>query len=143
MQPDTEIAMKLTAWVDEAVVPLVLALDELNEGVVTLESRRGGPGRYACVVFKRRAGENIALARRIADALRGHDHEVHCELRAAWRAGDADPVLEIACPDAHVMPLALILRADAHGRRRPPRDGRVGRSASAASPARRRPLASV
>jgi hypothetical protein len=146
MEQANEIPLKLTAWVQEAVAPLVLALDELGEDVVTLDSSQGGPDRPARVVFKRRQGDNAALAQRIADALHGHDREVACELREAWQTGEVDPVLELACPDAHVMPVALILRAATRqgGPRR--RDGRVGRRSAAqpgARDARKRALAAV
>jgi hypothetical protein len=117
MSANVEVPVKVTAWVEEGVVPLVLALDEL-EDVVTVASRQGGPGRAAYVRFRRRDGDVAELAVTIAGRLAAHAGGVDYELRtlqAGPSAGEV-PVLELACSDRQVISLALALRASSSSR---------------------------
>lgn len=132
--------MKVSAWVEEGVVPLVLALNEL-EDVVTVASRQGGPGRAAYVRFRRRDGDcDLAgLAVAIAGLLGAQAGGVGYELRTLQGGPSAGevPVLELACSDHQVMSLALALRASS--RRRSTGAGRRPSSARGRGPVAVRP----
>jgi hypothetical protein len=117
----------------ERVDPLVVAIGELDD-VVTVDTCEGGPGRDASVSFRCRHGDGARLARELADLLAEHERDIACELQATWRpgAGASDPVIRLACPGEHVIPLALMLRASGRSRR----DGRLGAARTKSRPAR-------
>lgn len=98
------VPIKVTAWVDEGIAPLVLALNELAD-VMTLDSCQGDDGRGAYVLF-RWQGENVAeFISTLGNALSNQD-KLDYLLRAEWRTGSAEPLLELACPAEQVPQLA-------------------------------------
>ncbi len=110
MSAHTEIPIKVTAWVDEGVAPLVSALNDV-EGVMTVGSCEDGPKGGAYVLFHRRGDHSADLARDLASLLSPHGGEVDYLLRAEWRPGAGEPLLELACPADQVAPLARLLSA--------------------------------
>jgi hypothetical protein len=122
-----------TAGVRERLVPLIVALNEIDD-VVTVDCCEGGPDRDAYVAFRCRRGDSGRLARELADLLADQGREVFCELQACWRPGlpARDPTIRLTCAGEHVIPLALMLRASQRSRR----DGRLGASMRGAPPAR-------
>jgi hypothetical protein len=103
-----EIPVKVTAWIDEGVAPLVAALNEF-EDVVTVDSCQEGPQKGAYVLFLRRGDHAVDLATNLAARLSPHDGEVDYLLRAEWRPGTGEPLLELACPTDQVLRVAQIL----------------------------------
>src|SRR5580692_644983 len=105
-----EVPVKVTAWVDEGIAPLVLALNELP-GVQTLDSCQGGDQRAAHVFFAHR-GDAKAAAAFVADlatALAPHDDAADYTLTAEWRPGTDQPVFRLACPATQADELAAAL----------------------------------
>jgi hypothetical protein len=90
-----EIPVKVTAWVDEGVAALVIALNEL-EDVMTLDSCQGDDGRPAHVFFRHRGDARAAtlFAADLAAALAPHADE---------------HTFRLACPAAHVNGLVRVL----------------------------------
>jgi len=163
MSAGVEIPVKVTAWVDEGVAPLVMALNEID-GVVTVASSEGGPGRPAYVRLRSHDGDLKGLAQWLARLLGEHAGNLGQRLRVLRRDRGADeaPLLELACPAPQALSLALALRAGARERpqrpaidpqQRPARDprqpvraarrgaGAAGRAGTSTRPARLRVLA--
>jgi hypothetical protein len=107
-----EVPVKVTAWIDEGVVPLVVALNELDD-VMTLDSCQGDATNDAYVLFCcRRAASAagafaVALAVALADSSDGLDYT----LRAEWRAGAGEPLLKLSCPPDAIQTLADLVSA--------------------------------
>lgn len=105
-----EIPIKVTAWVDEGIVPLVLALNQLPN-VETIDSCQGRDDKPAHVYFRYR-GDARTATRFIADLaalLSPHERAADYTLVARWRPGTDEPVFQLACPAAHSTALARIL----------------------------------
>ena len=95
------VPVKVTAWVDEGVAPLVVALNQFP-GVMTLDSCEGDSTLGAYVMFRADGGERFA--RTLAVQLGGSEFL----LRAEWLPGydDGEPLLTLSCPPDLVQPLA-------------------------------------
>ncbi len=105
-----EVPVKVTAWVDEGIASLVVALNDLD-GVVTLDSCQGGAGRPASVFFCLRGGHAAVFADALAGRLAPCEAVADYTLTAEWRAGIGEPRFRLACPTAQVSVLAQALRA--------------------------------
>lgn len=105
--PHPEIPVKVTAWVDEGIAPLVAALNEYDE-IMTLDSCQGDDDRGAYVLFRAHVGESLRLVRDLATALVTHTDYL---LRAEWRPGADEPLIELACPPDRVGELARLVSA--------------------------------
>lgn len=105
-----EIPVKVTAWVDEGVAALVIALNEL-EDVMTLDSCQGDDGCPAHVFFRHRGDARAAtlFAADLAAALAPHDDAADYTLTAEWRPSADEPTFRLACPAAHVNGLVRVL----------------------------------
>jgi hypothetical protein len=105
-----EIPVKVTAWIDEGVAPLVLALNEL-EDVMTLDSCQGDDEQGAHVFFCYRGGGRKAalFAADLAAALAPHEQAADYALEAEWRPGAEEPVFRLVCPAANIDNLARVL----------------------------------
>jgi hypothetical protein len=105
-----EIPVKVTAWVDEGVAPLVAALNEI-EDVVTLDSCQGDHEHPASVFFSHRGDtqENALFAADLAASLGPHDEAADYTLTAEWRPGTDEPIFRLVCPAAHIEELARVL----------------------------------
>ena len=117
MSAHTEVPVKVTAWVDEGIVPLVLVLNEI-EGVMTLDSCQGDDGGLAHVYFCHR-GEPLTAAGFAADlaaALAPHGEAADYTLTVRWRPGTDKPVFQLVCPAAESAALARVLRASVSSR---------------------------
>jgi hypothetical protein len=101
-----EIPVKVTAWVDEGVAPLVTALNEF-ERVITVDSCQGNAAKGAYVLFSYRGGSKEAarFASDLGEALEPLAPEFL--LQAEWRpGGEGEPLLALTCPPDHVGRLA-------------------------------------
>ena len=107
----TEVPVKVTAWVDEGVAPLVLALNELPE-IVTLDSCQGGKETDAHVFFCHRGDdrEAVAFGAELGTMLAAHHDAASYLLTAEWRPGNDEPVFRLACPAAQVDELASVIQ---------------------------------
>ncbi|MEX0972009.1 MAG: hypothetical protein WDZ46_01970 [Solirubrobacterales bacterium] len=110
----TEIPVKVNAWVDYGIAPLVTALNEF-ENIWTLGSCEDEPSGVlapypAYVLFSyRQGGREAALL--MADLMEVlADAATFC-LQSDWRAGNPEPVLTISCPHDQVPALASAVRA--------------------------------
>jgi hypothetical protein len=119
-----EIPVKVTAWIDEAVAPLVSALNE-HPRVLTLDSCQGDAERPAHVFFCfRGSGQAAALfAADLGSALAPHEDAADYSLTAEWRPGTDEPVFRLGCPTDHVGDLAVVLSEACA-----PADGRYDRA---------------
>lgn len=105
-----EIPVKVTAWIDEGIVPLVLALNALPN-VETLDSCQGRQDKPAHVYFRYR-GDARAVTRFIAALaalLTPHERLADYTLIARWRPGTDEPLFQLACPTEHSSALARII----------------------------------
>lgn len=107
--PHREVSVKITAWVDEGIAPLVLALNE-HPGVTTLDSCQGDPGERPASVFFCLRGETVAFVERLAAALVPFADRCDYTLTAEWRAGQTEPTFRLVCPADHADLLAAAVR---------------------------------
>lgn len=108
------VPIKVTAWVDERIAPLVAALNRYPQ-VVTLDSCEGHGGEGGAYVLFTCEGEDPAeFASELGKAL--SLEPVDYLLRAEWRAEQAEPLLELACTTERIDALAAAVTA-AHTRR--------------------------
>lgn len=131
MSPRRKISVKVDAWVDEEVAPLVLALS-CFEGVVTIGSGAGAGGAgtgeeeaYVRFRFEGSSRESAVFASDLGGRLRAA--AVEYRLAAEWADGEREPVLSLSCPAERIEQLTGALAADsirpASGRRPSPADG--------------------
>lgn len=101
------VPIKVTAWVDEGVAPLVEALNAYPH-VVTLDSCEGN-GEGAYVLFTCEGEDPADFAMELGKAL---SHEpVEYVLRSEWRTEQSEPLLELACPTNEINALAAAVTA--------------------------------
>jgi hypothetical protein len=94
--PHAEVPVKVTAWVDAGVVPLVEALNSLD-GVLTLDSCQGYNGGPAQVCFTSRGSVDdlIGLVRYLADLFNAKLDSANVILRLEWQACAEQPVADL------------------------------------------------
>jgi hypothetical protein len=104
-----EVPIKVTAWIDEGVVPLVEALNTYPQ-VVTVASCEGHDDDHGAYVLFNCEGQDPAeFASELGRAL--SDERVGYLLRAEWRPGNEVALLELACPRDEVGDLAAAVSA--------------------------------
>lgn len=108
--PHPEIPVKVTAWVDEGVAPLVAALNQFDD-VMTIDSCQGDGDKGAYVLFRCLSGSPLDFAAGLAAALSPHERAADYLLRAEWRPGTDEPVFELACPPDQVETVARLVSA--------------------------------
>lgn len=111
MTAHTEIPVKVNAWVDEGIAPLVEALSEFEKvwTLASCENDQSEARRGAYVMFAYE-GEGAAS---FADSLASKIREAGI-LEVEWRLGeDQPPVLTLSCAPDRVRPLAQALSASA------------------------------
>jgi hypothetical protein len=102
-----EVPVKVTAWVDEGVAPLVTALDALDPDLVTVDSCQGHNGGSAYVSFIHRGSDAalLHLVAQVASVLSASfDAEVF-KLRVEW-AGTEHPMAELQTVQQQIIPVA-------------------------------------
>jgi hypothetical protein len=111
MSPRRKISVKVDAWVDEEVAPLVLALS-CFEGVVTVASSAGTGGAEAYVRFRFEGSsrEGAVFASDLGGRLRAA--AVAYRLAAEWADGEREPLLCLSCPTDRIEELTAALAAD-------------------------------
>jgi hypothetical protein len=112
MATHTQIPIKVNAWVDEGIAPLVEALNGFH-GVWTLSSceddRSGRLTPYpAYVVFSHQGGRDVSSFG--ADLMAKLGTAVPCCLQTDWRAENGKPLLTISCPRDRLGDLAAAVR---------------------------------
>jgi hypothetical protein len=118
-----EIPVKVTAWVDEGIARLVLALNALD-GVMTLDSCQGDEGGNPARVFfchRSDARNAVLFVSELAAMLAPCEAIADYTLTAEWRPGTDEPRFRLACPAAQADALARALSAaseSARGSRR-------------------------
>lgn len=110
MRPHQESPVKVTAWVDEGVAPLVIALNEFDD-VMTLDSCQGNGCAPAYVMFCYRQDASAAAASvaALAALLSGGTPDLEYALSAEWRPGAEEPLLRLSCPPSAVDRVAELL----------------------------------
>lgn len=112
--PHKQIMIKVNAECDEGIVPIVLALNEIN-GVVTLDSCQCGVYGEAFVHFT--YGKNWQeigyLVNELASCFR--DNGVCCEgvLRLEWLGNNDCPHAKLVCNAGHIGSIADIIATSA------------------------------
>lgn len=107
-----EVPVKVTAWIDEKVVPLVLALNEFDD-VMTLDSCQADATGSAYVMFCSRKEPQVACAFAIALAavLAERGADLDYTFRAEWHSGTGEPLLKLSCPPEAIKSVANLLSA--------------------------------
>ncbi len=106
-----EVPVKVTAWVDEGIARLVLALNDLD-GVMTLDSCQGDEDGHAARVFfchRGDAREAAAFVSELAALLAPYEAIADYALTAEWRPGTDEPRFRLACPAGQADALARAL----------------------------------
>jgi hypothetical protein len=100
----------VTAWIDEGVAPLVVALNRL-ERIETLDSCEDDTAYGAYVFFRYRGGSRQAtqFAADLAAVLVPYEADADYLLSAEWRPGTDEPIFRLACPASHIDRLACAL----------------------------------
>jgi hypothetical protein len=101
-----EVPVKVTAWIDEGIVPLVEALNACPD-VLTVDSCEGDEAGGAYVLFRVRG--SCARATTFAESLASDlstAPEAAYVLQAEWRPGEDEPLLVLSCPPDQVALLA-------------------------------------
>ena len=111
MSRHRETPVKVNAWVDEGVAPLVEALNDF-ERVWTAASCETDDslapyGAYVIFSYQGSGSEAALFSAELAQALK--DSSPFC-LQTDWRAGNDEPVLTISCPPDQVSDLAAAVR---------------------------------
>ncbi len=108
-----EVPVKVTAWVDEGVADLVLALNEIP-GVKTLDSCQADPDHgLASVMFCTHAeAELYATVSRLAGVI-GCRPRGGVSLSLLWGSDDAPALADIRCPPERLSAVAGAVRASA------------------------------
>lgn len=103
--------VKVNAWVDKGVAPLVLALNEF-ENLFTVDSCQGGADAPAYVYFWH-MGEGTAsgrffswLGRRLSEWASQFEYELTLD----WTTGDAKPMAKISTDRRYIENLSRQLR---------------------------------
>lgn len=101
-----EIPVKVTAWVDEGIAPLVTALNAVN-GVLTLDSCQGDPDGVARVTFCTHDNQALPqIVERMAYLLEQRGWQERATVRL-WAGCDGDTLAaDLYCPPALVSALA-------------------------------------
>ena len=90
--PHEEIPIKVTAWVDRGIAPLVEALNKFPD-IITVDSCEGRDSQPAHVYFTSRKGREwlANFLCQLSAKLTG------CSLRLEWIAGSSEPMAGIFC----------------------------------------------
>jgi hypothetical protein len=107
MAAHTEIPVKVNAWVDEGIAPLVEALNEFEHvsTAASCEDDQSAFRRGAYVMFSYEGGDVAGFASGLAATI-----DEQAVLQIEWRLGeDQPPLLTLSCPPDHVRNLACAL----------------------------------
>lgn len=107
-----EVPVKVTAWVDEGVADLVLALNEIP-GIQTLDSCQEDAGHgLASVMFcTRDEAELYTTVSRLAGVI-GCGPRGGVTLSLWWGGDDAPAIADLRCPPDRLSAVAGALRAN-------------------------------
>ena len=109
----TEIPIKVNAWVDQGIAPLVNALN-LSDEIITLDSCEGADNTRAHVYFSCYRGADALLdvvrelAKGLSDRLDGDDG--YC-FRIEWAAGSREPIAALLVSRNHITTVAQAVEA--------------------------------
>lgn len=115
----TEVAVRVTAWVDEGVAPLVGALNT-DCRIVSLASCQEGDDGFAYVEFTSAREEDLRTVVGSVVAALGQLDECPASLSLTWWYGSDAPVASVRCPPADVARVASHLAGAASCVRRTP-----------------------
>jgi len=111
--PHREIPVQVTAWVDEGVAELVIALNAVP-GVETLDSCQESPADgLASVMFC--THDEAALYNTVTSLAQviGRVPREHVSLSLSWGSDDAPAIADLRCPPERLSALAGAVRASA------------------------------
>jgi hypothetical protein len=108
-----EVPVKVTAWVDEGVADLVLALNEIP-GLETLDSCQEDPdhGQASVMFCTHDEADLYATVGRLAKAI-GSGPRSHVSLTLRWSNDDAPAIADLRCPPERLSAVADAVRASA------------------------------
>ena len=89
----TEIPIKVNAWVDRDISPLVLALNDFDS-IITVDSCQGSEDLPAYVFFKYAGKSEPCFIYHFAALLADHA-KCNYELRISWLTGNTEPLIEL------------------------------------------------
>jgi hypothetical protein len=117
MQQHQEIPIKVNAWVDEGIAPLVTALNKFDD-LMTMCSCEDDDGRgYVMFACRGDSHSNALFAAEITRELRDTAQDLQYSLVLNWESGsEDDPVLTLSCPRNLIPLLARAVSAVAHKR---------------------------
>lgn len=111
--PHTEIPIKVTAWVDEGIAPLVSAINQFPD-IVTVDSCEGKRGASGHVFFVHRGGA-MALAGFVhsLSAAIGERLDLNNEfsIQIEWTGGAVEPLAALYVQRDFLKPLAQTVEA--------------------------------
>lgn len=101
----TEVPVKVTAWIDAGIAPLVKAMNELPD-VVTLQSCQGRPGRSAYVYFTTHGGTTADLVETVEHWTAGLGEDANFLFRIEWLPGTKTPLAQLLLPPSQIETVA-------------------------------------
>ena len=103
----TEVPVKVNAWIDEGIAPLVAALNEFPD-ILTLDSCHGNNDQPAYVLFKFRGKPEDAgkAAQRLVEDLGSVDLPCDYTLRLEWLQDYPEPMAHLLTAPGSVQRLA-------------------------------------
>lgn len=104
-----EVPLKVTAWVDEGVAPLVAALNELEDLMTLASCEDDGGGAYVFFMYRTAPLEAVCRGQQLAAALALQRAAISYTLRAEWPSGAGEPRFKLACPREHVGKVAAVV----------------------------------
>lgn len=116
----TEIPIKVTAWIDEGIAPLVIALN-INKNVVTIASCESGTDGRAYVYFVAHSDPRTLydVVAQIACALSASpdchtlaDSSSPVKLTIEWLMRNDHPMATISCRPEVIYPIAEIVKKE-------------------------------
>ncbi len=109
MSGHREVPIKVNAWVDEGIAPLVAALNDSDRVWTTAsceDDAAGGLTPFPAYVMFSYEGSGFESARFVAELAEALGGSVPYCLQTDWRAGNREPLLTISCPPGQVSELA-------------------------------------
>ncbi len=110
MNVHQEIPIKLTAWIDQGVVPLVEALDASKTFDVARREDDGIQGAYVLFRLRGTSDQATGFASGLAADLNSEEG-VSFLLQAEWRPGESEPLLTLSCPPDQVPLVANVVNS--------------------------------
>lgn len=105
-----EIPMRVNAWVDEGIAPLVKALNDFDTNLLTVDSCERDQNGAAYVAFLAKCGSLSEMVQRLSVAAGGGHKATWC---VEWFDGSEEPIAQIRVDPKAIGSLAAAISRSA------------------------------